>query len=312
MTTTKKKALTGRTRQIDPRQLVLDNKFQGRQVELNNSRQDKAAIERSRQMQIDIILADLRAGKGIRNKIQAFELEGKLCVVDGFHRTEACKQYLKESPEANLTVPVKVYKDYSESQAYFFSLTANRQHGTALSASERMQNQFKREVMLQHYEQVPSKRELAKLYSCQDSQGLHVQRALKACMGEGRPSKQEWSTDLEGAIEQLQASLKSEYPALRDDDFDKDGFPIIRRLSDATTKKGDEYDYKDEDPEEYERKMVTYLARKLEDMIANEGGERFRAALKRLDRNALGISVKREWDEDKVVLTYPTKDAELF
>ncbi|EOT7044549.1 hypothetical protein ACNRU0_004849, partial [Vibrio parahaemolyticus] len=76
--------------QIDPRQLVLDERFQSRQTQLIGNKADRAASINSRQRQLKNILTSIENGNGIREPVEAYEIYGELYVVSGFHRTEAC------------------------------------------------------------------------------------------------------------------------------------------------------------------------------------------------------------------------------
>jgi hypothetical protein len=74
---------------INSKELVLDPFFQARQTEIIEQPKEQAAKAITRQASIDSIVADLKAGKGIKETLIAYELDNKVFVVDGFHRTEA-------------------------------------------------------------------------------------------------------------------------------------------------------------------------------------------------------------------------------
>lgn len=296
--------------QIDPRQLVLDERFQSRQTQLIGNKADKAASENSRQRQLRNILTSLENGNGIREPIEAYDIYGELYVVSGFHRTEACHTFLKDNPSKILSVPVKVYRGYTEAEAYLDSLTKNLEHGTALDQSEMWQNKFKQSLMQGENLKILSKRATAKLFDCSHSQGLHIVNAQKACTEVGLPSLKEWLGDYQKAAEKLRKKLMKAFN-VELDDFDKDGFPIISRLSKAY--KGEKFDA-DLSEEELELKEILHQQSTLEDLI-KRNPIAFRKALDNLDKKSLGIVVKRKWDEDKVVLKYcedNITDDELF
>ncbi|HHF2858942.1 hypothetical protein [Vibrio alginolyticus] len=296
--------------QIDPRQLVLDERFQSRQTQLIGNKADKAASENSRQRQLRNILTSLENGNGIREPIEAYDIYGELYVVSGFHRTEACHTFLKDNPNKILSVPVKVYRGYTEAEAYLDSLTKNLEHGTALDQSEMWQNKFKQSLMQGENLKILSKRATAKLFDCSHSQGLHIVNAQKACTEVGLPSLKEWLGDYQKAAEKLRKKLMKAFN-VELDDFDKDGFPIISRLSKAY--KGEKFDA-DLSEEELELKEILHQQSTLEDLI-KRNPIAFRKALDNLDKKSLGIVVKRKWDEDKVVLKYcedNITDDELF
>ncbi|EMH2897795.1 hypothetical protein V6G10_004021 [Vibrio parahaemolyticus] len=296
--------------QIDPRQLVLDERFQSRQTQLIGNKADKAASENSRQRQLRNILTSLENGNGIREPIEAYDIYGELYVVSGFHRTEACHKFLKDNPSKILSVPVKVYRGYTEAEAYLDSLTKNLEHGTALDQSEMWQNKFKQSLMQGENLKILSKRATAKLFDCSHSQGLHIVNAQKACIEVGLPNVKEWLGDYQKAAEKLRKKLLKRFE-IAHDDFDKDGFPIISRLSKAY--KGNRFDA-DLSEEELEHKEILHQQSTLEDLI-KRNPIAFRKALDNLDKKSLGIVVKRKWDEDKVVLKYcedNITDDELF
>ncbi|MCE9845995.1 hypothetical protein LZ666_21460, partial [Vibrio antiquarius] len=150
----------------------------------------------------------------------------------------------------------------------------------------------------------------AKLFDCSHSQGLHIVNAQKACTEVGLPSLKEWLGDYQKAAEKLRKKLMKAFN-VELDDFDKDGFPIISRLSKAY--KGEKFDA-DLSEEELELKEILHQQSTLEDLI-KRNPIAFRKALDNLDKKSLGIVVKRKWDEDKVVLKYcedNITDDELF
>lgn len=285
--------------QIDPRQLVLDERFQSRQTQLIAKRADRAASENSRQRQLRNILTSLENGNGIREPIEAYDIYGELYVVSGFHRTEACHKFLKDNPSQNLLVPVKIYRGYTEAEAYLDSLTKNVEHGTALDQSEIWQNKFKQSLMQGENLELLSKRETAKLFDCSETQGLHILNAQKACIEVGLPNVKEWSSDYQKAAEKLRKKLLKRFEVMPDD-FDKDGFPIISRLSKAY--KGNRFEAALSE-EELELNEISYQKESLKDLI-QRNPMAFRKALNTLDKRALGIVVKRSWDENEVILKY--------
>ncbi|WP_407529647.1 hypothetical protein [Vibrio parahaemolyticus] len=293
--------------QIDPRQLVLDERFQSRQTQLIGNKADRAASINSRQRQLKNILTSIENGNGIREPIEAYEIYGELYVVSGFHRTEACHVFLKDNPSKVLSVPVKVYRGYTEAEAYLDSLTKNIEHGTALDQSEMWQNKFKQSLMQGENLKILSKRETAKLFDCSHSQGLHIVNAQKACAEVGLPSFKEWFSDYQKAAEKLRRRLMKRFEVTLCD-FDKDGFPIISRLAKAY--KGNKFEAALSE-EELELNEISYQKESLKDLI-QRNPMAFRKALNTLDKRALGIVVKRSWDENEVILKYGDGDVNEY
>jgi hypothetical protein len=288
--------------QIDPSLLILDRRFQGRQTNLIYDESCQAAVEISRQQQIQDVLTSLENGNNIHTPLEACELFGELYVVDGFHRTEACHKFLKANKGINLQVPVLIHRGFTEADIYLMSLTMNRSHGTALSPSERWQNQFKRHLMQGEHIQVGSKRALAKEYDSKESQGLHIQRALNACIEAGLPSSNEWAKNYGKAVTKLKKALIAAYNDLEVFNFDKDNFPIIRPLADAST--GRKEFPVEQSEEDLRKQKITDATHALEEIIVKHGGDCFREALKRLDRQELGLTIKKEWNKSAVTLKY--------
>ena len=283
---------TSNIEQIDPSLLILNDKFQGRQLALVHKDSDREASEAFRQMQIDKVLISLQNGDSIHTPLEAFELYGQLYVVDGFHRTIACQQYLAKTKSKQITVPVIVHRGYSEAEAYLNSLTKNQDHGTALQPSEVYQNKFKAHLMEGENIKVDSKLGLAKKYGSKESQGLHIQRALKACIAAGLPTRAEWMKDYSKAARKLKRALQKQYRDLYDICFDKDDFPIIRKLADASMS------LKDREPLS-EDKLKMIMKKEIRDMVIKHSPSEFRAALKAVNKElALGLSVKTIWDEE--------------
>jgi hypothetical protein len=283
------------TEQIDPSLLILKNKFQGRQLGVVHKDFDREASEALRQMQIDNVLISLQNGDSIHVPLEAFELEGQLYVVDGFHRTIACQQYLAKTKSKQITVPVIVHRGYTNSEAYLDSLTKNQDHGTPLQPSESYQNKFKAHLMRGVDIEVESKATLAKKYGCQNTQGLYIKRALRACIEAGLPPSNEWMKDDTKACKKLKRALKKQYRDLYDTCFDKDDFPIIRKLADASM------GFKDREPLS-EDKLKMIMKKEIRDMVIKHSPSEFRAALKAVNKElALGLTVKTAWDEEESI-----------
>lgn len=288
--------------QIDPNLLILDDRFQNRQLNLVHKDTEREASETFRQIQINNVLMSLNHGEAVHTPLEVFELHGRLYVVDGFHRTMACQQYLANPKARKITVPATVHRGYSEFDAYMASLTMNVGHGTRLHPSEEYQNKFKRHLAKGEKLVVQSKREIAKAYSCSDTHGLNIQRALNACIEAGLPLKAEWEKDFAKAARKLKRALKKRYPDVLDDVFDKDDYPIITKLADAS--KG-----------LIEKAPMTDTARKgmikqqIRDIIDTQGAEDFRAALKSINKElALAVTVKTVWDENETYRRSGGKD----
>ena len=99
---------------LDPRDLVLDLMMQAREPELIRKSKDREAQITKQSMQDSKILKDLLNGVGIKQPITVFEVEEKLYVVDGFHRTKACLEHslrrflilVKSSTEIRANIPI--------------------------------------------------------------------------------------------------------------------------------------------------------------------------------------------------------------
>lgn len=288
--------------QIDPSLLKLDDRFQNRQLHLVHKEAEREASETFRQAQISKILINLNHGEDIHTPLEVFELFGSLYVVDGFHRTMACQQYLANPRAKTITVPAIVHRGYSEYDAFMFSLTMNVGHGTRLLPSEEYQNKFKRHLAEGENLVVKSKREIAKAYSCGDTHGLSIQRALNACVEAGLPLKAEWEKDFTKAARKLKRALKKQYRDILDDAFDKDNYPIINKLADAYM------GVKEKAPlTEAARKAI--IQKQIKDIIDTHGTEDFRAALKAVSKDlALAVTVKTVWDEDETYRRLSGKD----
>ena len=286
---------TSNIEQIDPSLLILNDKFQGRQLALVHKDSDREASEAFRQMQIDKVLISLQNGDSIHTPLEAFELYGQLYVVDGFHRTIACQQYLASSKSKPITVPVIVHRGYTNSEAYLDSLTKNQDHGTPLQPSESYQNKFKAHLMRGVDIEVESKASLAKKYGCQKTQGLHIKRALSACIEAGLPPSNEWMKDDTKACKKLKRALKKRYRDLLDEHFDKDGFPIIRKLADVANGVRERQPLSEE-------QLKVIMKQEIRDMVIKYSPSEFRAALKAVNKElALGLTVKTAWDEEESI-----------
>ena len=69
-----------------------------------------------RESQVGRILSALRQGKHFESQIVVNEKGSKLRIIDGGHRVESMRRFLKESPEKSIEVNMAIYKDLSEEE----------------------------------------------------------------------------------------------------------------------------------------------------------------------------------------------------
>ena len=120
---------------LDPRELILDPNMQARDPELiknNKAREAQIKKQEEQEEQDKDILDDLLNGGHIRIPITVFEVDGKLYVVDGFHRTKACLAYLKKHPDRSLKVKARLIKNRSYQEAFIEAQSMNQSHGVGV------------------------------------------------------------------------------------------------------------------------------------------------------------------------------------
>ena len=284
---------------LDASSLVLDEYYQSRQSALDTNNKTKAAAEILKEQQIKEIVVDLESGKGIHTPLKVHEIKGRLYVVSGFHRTLACQKYMRKHKGKQVLVPAYVTPNSTRADAFRDSLTQNAKHGVQLSKSERLHNQFKLQIMEGENVIIQSKRDTATAYGCGNTHGGHLSNALKACKAVGIPTVEEWSKSPQRAAKGLRQRLEAAY-GMMPDSFDKDGFPKARKLAEAYTGIDPLKDLNDDD---LEKLAIEHSHNEIEKLLAQDP-EAFRKALKRFDREALGISFKREWTPDRAELLY--------
>jgi len=274
---------------IDPRKLTLDPIMQARDVELIKDNRLRSSQEIKQASQDNEILEDLRNKLPIRLPITVFVVGDLYYVVDGFHRTGACLRYLKENPEAELTIPALVIKNRTYREAVVAAQDANQNHGVGVTADEVMQSKFRKLIVEGNHSLSVSG--VMNEIDCSRGQAAHIANGLKAC-GKAftNPMDLEF-TDLEIYIEKLQHGLQNQFYC-PENTWDSKGFPKIRRLSDIAS--GKEYTGIDLDNETWEEAQIQNAIRDFGRLIDRYGDDYFREGLRKYVKGTgLGISINK-------------------
>ena len=279
---------------LDPRELVLDPYMQARDPELIHNNKEREAQIRKQEVQDKDILDDLLNGGGIRLPITVFKVEGKLYVVDGFHRTRACLAYIRKYPNSPLKVRAMLIKNRTYQEAFIEAQAMNQGHGVGVSKAEVSQSIFRSLLIQRKFELSVS--DLQALFTCSRGHANHVQKALKACSEALGDDACDMSIDVVKLILMLRSRLESKYD-LTKSAWDSKGVPRIRRLADAYSGK--------ELPIEDDQDVIKYRTAALEaDLlkhISNYGDGIFREALRKAVRGkGLGVTItkKAKWEQE--------------
>lgn len=273
---------------LDPTSLILDKTLQARDTELIKDKRLRSAQEIKQASQDEQILNDLRNGQPIRQRVTVFVIDDKYFVVDGFHRTKACLNYLKENPKTTIFIPCLVIENRTYQEAFEAAQEANQGHGVGITEDERGQAKFRQLIVNGNFSLSVS--QIAEKVSCSRGQANHISRGLKACKEALGDIAGQDIHDLAGYIEQLQSGLETKY-CLPKNAWDAQGFPKIRKLSDAISGK----DFiKDMDNEEWQNHQISSVSEKITNIIKNFGEDHFREGLRQAVKgNALGVSISR-------------------
>ncbi|WP_076011386.1 ParB N-terminal domain-containing protein [Alteromonas abrolhosensis] len=215
---------------LDPRDLVLDLMIQAREPELIRKSKDREAQITKQSMQDSKILKDLLNGVGIKQPITVFEVEEKLYVVDGFHRTKACLEYLKKKPDEPMTIKAVLVKKRTYVEAFLAAQEMNQEHGVGVTAEEITQSKFRSLIVSNKFGLSISK--LMELVGCDKGQAAHYRRALIACANALEGVIQDKNISVQQLAEVLKTRLEEEY-YLTDSAWDSKGFPRMRKLANA-------------------------------------------------------------------------------
>jgi hypothetical protein len=274
---------------IDPRELTLDYAMQARDVELIKNKRLRSAQEYKQASQDNEILDDLRDGLPIRLAITVFVVGDVHYVVDGFHRTDACLKYLKETPDADITIPALVIKNRTYREAVAAAQDANQSHGVGVTADEVMQSKFRKLIVEGKFNLSVSA--VMKEVECSKGQAAHIAKGLKAC-GKAftNPVDVEF-TDLAVYVDKLQDGLQNQFYC-PDSTWDSKGFPKIRRLSDIAS--GKEFTGFDMDDDAWEQVQIETATKDFGRLIERYGDDCFREALRKYVKGTgLGVSITK-------------------
>ncbi len=280
--------------ELDPRGLTLDPLLQARDPALIAKHKSREAQNTKQADQIVYILDDLLRGDPIRIPIRVFEVEGKLLVVDGFHRTKACLQYLKKKPDEDLKVTSLLVKNRTYEEAFLTAQQMNKDHGVAVTKEEMIQAGFR--SLLVQFKFDLSGSQIMKAVSCSKGQANHIQNALKACKEALEASDVNSGSDIQDRIEAIGDGLRLRY-GLTDSAWDSKGFPKIRKLSDAY--KGNS-NVPVDDEKGWTEHQTKDAIEQFDKILERYGSGIFREALRASIRGQeLGVSVSRKstWEK---------------
>ena len=274
---------------LDPRTLVLDAMMQAREPELIKKAKLREAQVIKLAQQTDDILEDLLQGGTINVPIEVFEVGAKRYVVDGFHRTTACLEYLKKRPNESFTIRAKVIKNRTYEEAFLAAQGMNETHGVSATKQEVMQSKFRKLIVAEHFElSISEIMETAKL---KKTQAAHTRHALLACKEVIDDIRSYKSLPLAERIESLHRALKDKYD-LTASAFDGKSFPLMRVLADAYNGKDNLYT---NGTDEWTKQQMNGAERSFKKMIEHYGAGIFREALRKVAREEqLDISVTRK------------------
>ncbi|WP_272996228.1 hypothetical protein [Paraglaciecola agarilytica] len=279
---------------LDPKELILDHYMQARDPELIYNNREREAQIRKQEIQDKDILDDLLNGGEIKLPITVFQVETKLYVVDGFHRTKACLSYLKKHPDSGLKVKARLVKNRTYQEAFIEAQAMNQGHGVGVSKAEVSQSIFRTLIIQRRFDLSVS--ELQTLFTCSRGHANHVQRALAACSEALGDDKNDMSIGVVKLILMLRSQLDSKYD-LTKSAWDSKGIPKIRRLADAFSGKEPQI-VDDEDLIKYRTEA---LEADLSKHIEHYGDGIFREALRKAVRGkGLGITItkKTKWEQE--------------
>jgi hypothetical protein len=281
-----------RRSKLDPRSLILDPVMQARDVELIKDKRLRSAQEIKQEDQDQNILEDLNNGLPIRQSITVFVVGDDYYVVDGFHRTGACLKYLKENPEADISIPAIVIDNRTYREAFSAAQDANIAHGVGVTSDEAMQSKFRKLIVNGNYNLSVS--EVTTVVGCSRGQAGHIARGLKACgeilsqCNSGDDITE--TTGMTDLIEKLKDGLEVKW-LLSSNCFDSKDFPKIRRLSNAIT--GNDL-VPDLNADEWEQAQIQNAANDMSGLVDRYGEDFFREGLRKAARGSgLGVSISK-------------------
>ena len=279
---------------LDPRDLILDPLMQAREPELIKTNKEREAQITKQAMQDSEILNDLLNGVGIRLPITVFEVGSKRYVVDGFHRTKACLEFLKEKPEESITIKAMLIKNRTYNEAFLAAQEMNQNHGVGVTNEEITQSKFRSLIVTSQFGLSVS--QLMKVASCGRGQADHFRKALLACADALQGISTDKDISVQHLVEILSEQLSEKY-YLTSSAWDSKGFPKMRRLSDAYSGR---VMPSIEDGEEWTDYQIKQAIKNFNNMIEYYGPGVFREALRKTVRGQeLGITISRKstWEE---------------
>lgn len=279
---------------LDPRELILDPYMQARDPELINNNKDRDAQLRKQLTQDNDILEELLNGGEIRQPITVFQVDTRLYVVDGFHRTKACLKYLQNRPEESIMVKAKLITNRTYEEAFIAAQNMNQDHGVGVSKDEARQATFRALIVQREF--VYSVSKLKGILLCSQGHAHNTQRALKACEEVLSDIRTDISIDIAHLTELLKERLTDKY-GLTAAAWDNKQFPKVSVLAKAYS--GKEVTFNDD--EEKLKHLIACSTEDITKLIRNYGEGVFREALRKAVRGTgLGISVtkKTTWEEE--------------
>lgn len=286
--------------EVNVNQLRLNSLYSTRSSEAVLERKDKTARDVERRKLKEELLQVMELKQRYHQPIVIAIVGGERVVIDGWLRVEVARKHADKTGDTVL-IDAKCLGVLTSVDAFRIAQQANQQHGIRIDAEQQRHIQLRQHIL--ENRPIGTTRELAREYHATSSR---TGAKLKKCLEWITPHQKDIqkmmnNNDVEGAMDYIKEVIQTNLGMYDEDDFKALGIPSAYKWAGAIELLEDDTAFEDVDED---KRLRLEALNALETAIRERDAEHVRWALKKLDRKALGITVKREYDAEAYTLKY--------
>lgn len=292
--------------EVNVDKLTLDELYTTRSTSVLLDHKQRATYQQTRRDLIKELDTALALGQRFRQPIVTALVDSKQVVIDGWLRVEVAQEFAHKAG-ADVIINAKCLGELTCADAFQYAQQANTEHGIRMNAEQMRHVQLRQHIL--ENRSISSSRKLAKEFGVTSSAtGAKIKKCLERIESHQTEIQRLMSqNDIEGAMSFIKQMIQNDL-GLFDEEFTALGLPSVYKWAQAIdlSERADIDDGIDD-----EKRLRLDALNGLESWLRKNGGEYARWALNQIDKKAVGITVKRDYDAEAYTLKYEMDGGEF-